>query len=381
MLAFVVTVAVVFLFLAIHPFVTYPMSLRLVRAVRGVPGAVPAPTSEPSFAICMSAFNEEAVIVQKVNNLLTLKSTVRNCEIFIYVDAAIDRTAALLAPFADQVVVVVGQERHGKSHGLNELVKRTTADILVFTDANVVIDPDALKRIGARFADPSIGCVCGNLIYTNDAETATAATGGLYWRIEEAIKQLESDTFGIVGADGSLFAIRRELHVPVAPDVIDDFYISMKILLGGHRVVREPTALAFERSGTDGSEEFRRKIRIACQAFNVHRIIWSEVQKSPAILYCYVSHRLLKWLIIYNLLLGSMFAAIAAMLLLPASQFLGVAVVVVAGAVYFAVGVSSPARQVRSILSNLLGAGVGVWRSIMGERFQTWQPMSTARSQ
>jgi cellulose synthase/poly-beta-1,6-N-acetylglucosamine synthase-like glycosyltransferase len=276
---------------------------------------------------------------------------------------------------------VVGQERYGKSYGLNELVKRTSADILVFTDANVEIHPEALVRIGARFADKTIGCVCGNLIYTNSAETATAATGGLYWRIEENIKQLESDTIGIVGADGSLFAIRRVLHEPVAPDIIDDFYISMRILLAGHRVVREPQALAFERSGSDKREEFRRKIRIACQAFNVHRLIWGAVKTSPAILYGYVSHRLLKWLIIYNLGLSGAFFTLFAFSALPLRVFGALAIIAVAAMTFVAVSEAGPAKQIRSILSGLLGVGIGVLRSIRGDRFQTWQPISTARPQ
>jgi cellulose synthase/poly-beta-1,6-N-acetylglucosamine synthase-like glycosyltransferase len=299
----------------------------------------------------------------------------------IYVDAATDRTAEFLAPYSNRITVLVGQQRHGKSYGLNELVKRTTADILVFTDANVEMHPEALVRIGARFADQSIGCVCGNLIYTNSSETATAATGGLYWRIEENIKQLESETFGIVGADGSLFAIRRELHEPVAPDVIDDFFISMRILLAGHRVVREPLALAFERSGSNELEEFRRKIRIACQAFNVHRLIWGEVRRSPTIIYGYVSHRLLKWLIIYNLGLSAAFFALFAYSALPLRYFIALVLTACAATCYIALSGAGSAKQMRSILSGLLGVGIGVWRSIRGDRFQTWQPISTARPQ
>lgn len=373
--------SVVFLILALHPFVMYPLSLRIIRMARGPVRDNPSPESDPSFAICMSAFNEEGVIARKIANLLELKAGLRHCEVLVYVDAATDRTAQLLAPYADRITVLVGQERRGKSHGLNELVKRTSADILVFTDANVEIHPEALSRIGARFADKTVGCVCGNLIYTNSAETATASTGGLYWRIEENIKQLESDTIGIVGADGSLFAIRRVLHEPVAPDVIDDFYISMRILLAGHRVVREPLALAFERSGSDEREEFRRKIRIACQAFNVHRIIWDAVKKSPPILYGYVSHRLLKWLIIYNLGLSAAFFALFALAVLPFRYFITLVFVALAAMTYVALGEAGPPKQMRSILSSLLGVGIGVWRSIRGDRFQTWQPISTARPQ
>src|ERR1700722_19036310 len=235
--------AALFLLLALPPFTSYPLSLWLIRAwlrARTAPMSAKSEAREPSFAICLSAYNEEAVIERTVRNLLDVAETVRRCEILVYVDAATDSTATLLAPLSDRITLVVGRGRMGKSHGLNELVLRTSADVVVFTDANVELDRVALHYIGVCFAAPDVGCVCGNLINTNPAESATASTGSLYWRIEEAIKQLESDTFGVVGADGSLFAIRRALHQPVAPDVIDDFYLSVRILLGGHRVVREP---------------------------------------------------------------------------------------------------------------------------------------------
>ncbi|CCD95827.1 putative Two-component system sensor histidine kinase/response regulator, hybrid ('one component system') [Bradyrhizobium sp. ORS 375] len=371
--------SLLFLVLAQHPFVTYPLSLRLVRYLRGPARDMPSSAREPSFAICMSAFNEEAIIVRKIANLLELKSTVAECQILIYVDAATDRTADLLSTYRDQITLVVGTERHGKSHGLNELVGRTTADLLVFTDANVEIDHLALVRIGARFRDARIGCVCGHLLYTNGSETAAASAGSLYWRIEEGIKQLESDTIGIIGADGSLFAIRRALHQPVPPDIIDDFYISMRILLAGYRVVREPQALAFERTASDNREEFRRKIRIACQAFNVHRLIWPAVTSSNAILYGYVSHRLLKWLTIYNLGLFATFFAWAMFLAVPIQYFMALLFAAMALSAYIAFGNSRLVAQLRSMFLGLLGPGVGVWRSLRGDRFQTWQPLSTVR--
>jgi cellulose synthase/poly-beta-1,6-N-acetylglucosamine synthase-like glycosyltransferase len=375
------TISLVFLAFALHPFVTYPLTLRAMRSLRGADRDQPSASNAPSFAICMSAYNEEGVISRKIANLLELKSTVRHCDLLVYVDGATDRTAEILSAYHDQITVVVGRDRQGKSHGLNELASRTSADILVFTDANVEIDRCALTKIGARFADEKIGCVCGSLIYTNSAETATASTGGLYWRIEEAIKQLESETIGIVGADGSLFAIRRALHEPVPPDIIDDFYVSMRILLAGHRVVREPQALAFERTVSDDREEFRRKIRIACQAFNVHRLIWDAVKRSPSIAYGYVSHKLLKWLMIYNLGISGIFFALFAFYALPQPYFVALLLAAAMLTAYVAFSGGRLAAHGRSIFLGLLGAGLGVWRSLRGDRFQTWQPLSTARPQ
>ena len=375
--------AAAFLALAAHPFTTYPLSLWVWRRLRGAApdGARAAGGApEPSFAILVPAYNEEAVILEKVENLLALQAGARDCQILIYVDGAADRTAALLEPYRDRIDVVVGRTRRGKSHGLNLLVGRARADILVFTDANVILDERALERLGARFADRSVGCVCGHLRYVNAGDGPTASSGDLYWRVEETIRALESDTVGVVGADGSLFATRRTLHPHVPPDIIDDFYVAMRVLLAGHRVVRAPDAVAYERTGAAAGPEFRRKVRIACQAFNVHRLIWRDVRRArPGVVYAYVSHRLLKWLIAYNLAAAAALALAGLLAALPAGTVAaGAGAALLAGAAALALDVP-PARKLGAMLVAFAGAGWGVWRSLRGERFQTWQPSADAR--
>ncbi len=376
-----VGLAAFFLLLALHPFTTYPASLLGLRKLRGrrLP-LVEARPALPSFAICVPAYNEEDMIVAKAENMLALQRTVPSCQLLIYVDAATDRTVELLAPFKTRIDIVVGDARRGKSCGLNTLVERTNADILVFSDANVMLDAEALTEIGAHFEQPGTGCVCGHLKYGNAQDSVTATSGNLYWKLEERIKQLESDTIGIVGADGSLFAVRRSLYPEVPSDIIDDFYVSMKILLGGHAVVRAPEAFAFERTGSNEGQEFGRKVRISCQAFNVHRLLWAEIRRARAsVLYGYVSHRLLKWLIIYNLTISGVFAVLALCEVLQLRLVaLGVACLASAAVAAWRIGVP-PSRQVASLLIALVGVGLGVLRSLRGDRFQTWTPMSAAR--
>ena len=367
----------VFLLLSIHPFVTYPLSLLPFRRKRQRPAA---PQPLPSFAICVCAYNEELTIAEKARNMIALADTVPNCELFVYVDGAGDGTRERLQPFADRINVVAGEVRRGKSHGMNVLVDKCSADIVVFTDANVELDRNALLELAPWFSDPSVGCVCGHLVYSNPDESAMSSSGSLYWRIEEAIKQLESDAFSVVGADGSLFAIRRASHHVVPDDIIDDFYVSMMVLIDGKRVVRAPTALAFEKSATSTYDEFRRKIRIACQAFNVHRLIWPRIWPKPALAYCYVSHRLLKWLIGYNLLLAGIFFLLAMMAIFPAATVLiTVAMLAVAFAGLLAMRFG-PAQKMLAMLLSFAGTSWGVWRSVRGDRFQTWTPTPSARA-
>ncbi|MCX7304391.1 MAG: glycosyltransferase [Hyphomicrobiales bacterium] len=334
----------------------------------------------PSFAICVCAYNEERTIAEKARNMIALADTVPRCELFVYVDGGTDGTFERLQPFADRITVVAGEARRGKSHGMNVLVEKCTADIVVFSDANVELDRNALLELAPWFSDRSVGCVCGHLVYSNPDESAMASSGSLYWRVEEAIKQLESDAFNVIGADGSLFAIRRSAHHVVPDDIIDDFYVSMMVLIDGMRVVRAPTALAYEKSATNTYDEFRRKIRIACQAFNVHRLIWPRIWPKPALAYCYVSHRLLKWLIGYNLLFAAIFLLGALLAIFPPAPVLTV-VALLAGAfgALLALGFG-PAQKMLAILLSFAGTSWGVWRSVRGDRFQTWTPTPSART-
>ncbi|HEX2584967.1 MAG TPA: glycosyltransferase family 2 protein [Steroidobacteraceae bacterium] len=371
------------LLIALHPFITYPLSLKVFNVIRR-PGKshMKVEPATGRFAICMCAYNEEHVIKAKMLNLLAMRQQEPDLEILVYVDAASDRTAELLAPFASQIKLHVSPVRHGKTHGMNLLVSQTTAPYIVFTDANVRLDIEGLQKLRNYFAHPSIGCVCGDLIYTNGDDSVTAATGSLYWRLEQAIKSLEQASGSVMGADGSLFAIRRELHQPPPDHIIDDMYVSFMILCQGYRVVQANDVRAYEESVSNGMEEFRRKIRIACQAFNVHRILWPAIRELNALtIYKYVSHKLLRWLSIYFLVLSACLFEIA---LLFAQWPLLALILPLVTALCFYIGLrwsAGPLTSVVEVIRSLGGAGIGVWQSVRGQRYQTWQPSASIRGQ
>lgn len=375
-------IAFLFLFAALHPFVTFPLSLRLARKAKARPlDRRPAadPTLAPTLAMCFCAYNEEAVIAEKAENLLALKRAIPSLEIFAYVDGRGDRTGEILQSYGKDITVDWSSERHGKSHGMNRIVGMATADVIVFTDANVMLDGEALANLRGYFEDPSVGCVCGQLRYLDNAGSATASTGSLYWKLEEAIKQLESDTGSVMGADGSIFAIRRSLHRPVPADIIDDMYVSFSILLDGHRIVRAPDAVAYEQSVSSASEEFRRKVRIACQAMNVHRLLWPRLRGMDGWnLYKYVSHKLMRWLSIFTLALSALFFTAG---FLAQGWIVATIVLWAAGLLAIALGAMGvkPFAQGWNVLLALVGAGLGVVKSFTGERFQTWTPASSIR--
>jgi len=371
------------LLLALHPFVTYPLSLLGLRLLRRPAEAAEPPAvaeAAPSFAICMCAYNEEAVIEAKMANLLALREQEPGLEILVHVDAATDRTAALLRPYADRITLQVAAERRGKTAGMNSLVARSTASIIVFTDANVLLDPAILSGLRRHFADPGVGCVCGKLIYVNGAESVTAAVGSLYWRFEEALKRLEGETGSVMGADGSLFAIRRRLHQAPPEHIIDDMYVSLMILCAGYRIVQATDVRAYEKSASVAGEEFQRKQRIACQAYNAHRLLWPQLRRLDGLnLYKYLSHKWLRWWCIYLLTLS--FASVELALVLAGRGGAALAVAGLIGLV-LVIGYRFPVKpfaQIFDLFSALTAVGIGLWRARRGELFQTWTPAASVR--
>lgn len=376
--------SVLFLLLAVHPFLTYPLSLRLMRRrpdksrmVRFIPSG---PHKPLRFAICMCAYNEAHVIRQKMDNLLMVRQREPDLEILVYVDGATDSTVEILHDYTDEIRLFTSTERHGKTHGMNLLVANATAPILVFTDANVMLHPDALQKLRPYFGDLSVGCVSGHLVYTNPRESVTAKSGSLYWRLEEFTKRLEGESGSVMGADGSLFAIRRSLHQPPPDHLIDDMYVSLMILLDGYRIVQARDVTAYEASVSSPHEEFRRKARIACQAFNVHRLLWPRIRRLDALtVYKYVSHKLIRWFTFYSLSLSFLFLVLG---LVAAGE--SAMAMILTGAVLAALAAGRmwtirPFSQISDLVLALAGAGLGVWQSMHGERYQTWMPAASIR--
>jgi len=371
-----------FFLLAAHPFTTYPLSLRLFAARRDPPLRAAPDSPKPSLAICMSAFNEEAVIVAKVESLLAMVSSYGPATLHIYVDGAADRTAELLAPYGARADIVVSSERRGKTHGLNTLVDRSKGELILFTDANVTADISAAEQLAAVFVDPRVGCATAQLSYTNNEESAASKISGTYWSIEERVKEIESRTIGVIGVDGAMFMLRRSLHRPPPASLIDDLYLTLSVLIDGFRVVRVDEVLVHERNATRMTEEFRRKARIACQAVNVHRALWPRLRTlPPVLLYGYMSHRFIKWMMPFLILLGVLCGIGALAVVVP---IVDLALVLALPTLLVGAGASlrfGPAANLVSVAVNLAGVGLGVLQSLVGKQTYTvWSPASSIRS-
>jgi len=385
-----ISASVLSLWAGLHPFTTYPLFLWVVKRFYKVPlparatdaelVALPTREDSPEMAILLCAYNEERVIEAKIANMLALKQAYPKLSVYIYVDAAADRTAELLEPYRDQIFLHVSPERHGKTYGMNLLMDNVTAPIVIFTDANVILDLAAPARLVRYFSDPAVGCVCGHLRYTNGNDSVTASSGSLYWRLDEWIKRMETETGSAMGADGSLFAIRKELHRPTPVDMFDDIYVSFMILCEGHRVVQADDVIALEESVPSQKEEFYRKIRIGCQSYNAHLLLWPLIRRMDAFtVFKYVSHKWLRWLTIYFLVAGVLLFEVG--LVLAGQPILAAGLLVLGGIGLVAGSLSliRPLAQIWDILTAMAGTGLGVVKSLRGHRFQTWTPAASIR--
>ena len=264
---------------------------------------------------------------------------------------------------------------------MNRLVTLTDADIVLFTDANVMVDEHAIANLRRYFADPEVGCVTSHLHYTNPDDTATSEVGSFYWRLDEWTKGLETETGSAMGADGSLFAIRRKLHRPTPDHLIDDLFVSMSILCMGHRLVRGADVHAYESHTTIAEDEFKRKIRIACQCMGVHRALWPELKVMSAWnLYKYFGHRFVRWVGGYFLLASVLFFVLGLWMTIGFWITFCAVVIATGGLLLGWLTKVRIAEQLVNILLAFAGNTLGVWRSFWGEPVVTWDLAGSARN-
>ncbi|WP_111638657.1 glycosyltransferase family 2 protein [Marinomonas shanghaiensis] len=255
----------------------------------------------PSITIVIPAHNEETVIESKLLNHLELDYPKDKLKIIVLDDTSTDRTfdiaSKVKAMNPDLVGIFQVFDGKGKTHAINTLMPTLGSDLVVFSDANVYLREDALSRIAEVFLDSGIGCVAGQLNYINEDVNGSAFSNGLYWRYEEFIKQCESDTGSMMGADGSIFAIRRILYRPLDTGILDDFSTSVGAICQGYRLAYSADICAYEKGAEKSTEEFSRKVRISNRSFNTYRHLKKEIHASFSIfnLFKMYSHKVIRW--------------------------------------------------------------------------------------
>ena len=248
-------------------------------------------------SIVMVVRNEEQWIEAKLRNLLELDYPQALYQIVVVSDGSTDRTDAILRQHAEdpRVQVVMNQLSRGKASGLNDATSLAAGDVVVFTDARQKIESGAVRLLVENFADPQVGCVSGALMLGNP-ESGEAYRGmGLYWRIEKKIRELESASGSVVGSTGALYAVRRNLLVPVPEGtILDDVYIPMHVARQEKRVIFDGRARAWDSPNLGGGPEFSRKVRTLSGNYQLMQLApWLITSRNP-LLWRFVSHKLLR---------------------------------------------------------------------------------------
>ena len=188
-------------------------------------------------------------------------------------DCSDDGTDKIVRGFADRGVILSRQNaREGKTRAQQRAALISNGEVLVFSDATTRLEPDTLRKLTRAFADPSVGCVAGRLVYNSGGSPAVSEGCRSYWDYERLLKSWESDAESLVGVSGCLYAVRRSCYAKLANDMIDDFAIAIEMQLHGLRTVYEPEAVCSESANNRSSDEFRMRVRVIEQTMNaLHR--------------------------------------------------------------------------------------------------------------
>jgi cellulose synthase/poly-beta-1,6-N-acetylglucosamine synthase-like glycosyltransferase len=217
----------------------------------------------PAVTFIISAYNEESVIREKLENTLRLDYPKERLQVLVASEST-DRTNAIAGEYADRGIRLCAFDgRMGKSATIQRVVPDATGDILVFSDANAIYRPEAIRRLVRNFADRAVGCVIGQLLYRDPSDSVGGRGETIYWRYDQWLRSRATKVPGFVpGINGSVFAIRRRLFFPFTIDRGDDYELCTRIAIRGHAAVFEPEAIAEEIASETTRQQFRRKVRL-----------------------------------------------------------------------------------------------------------------------
>jgi biofilm PGA synthesis N-glycosyltransferase PgaC len=292
-------------------FYTYIGYAALLYIIAGLLRAIRTKQKEivftPSVTLIVSAYNEEDCIEKKIQNSLALDYPAGSLDFIFVTDGSDDGTVGIVAKYP-QIKLLHTSIRSGKTAAIDRAMKEVRTGIVVFTDANTLVNQDALLHIATHYADKKTGAVAGEKRIDTTGISDAVSGEGFYWRYESALKRSESTCYSVIGAAGELFSIRTILYEPLSNDtIVDDLVISMKIAAKGYRIKYEPRAYATEKVSASVFEERKRKVRIAAggiQAMLRLPVLLLPLPR-PLLWFEYISHRVLRWVVTPYLLIVS----------------------------------------------------------------------------
>lgn len=363
-----------------YPLLVYVMSLLFPRNVNH--GEI-----EPNVTVLITAFNEEDSIREKLENTLRIDYPADKLEILVASDGSTDRTDEIAGAFASRGVKLFRQEgRVGKTTTQNNAVEQATGEIILFSDATTAYREDVFKHLLPAFADQSIGCVAGRLIYVDDESTTVGHGARSYWNYETFIKIAESRTCSLIGASGCLYAVRKSVYEPMYAEACSDFLICTSIYRQGLRSVFAPDAVCFENTNRRAADELKMRVRVISQTFTD---LWRNRDmlnplKSGFFAIELVSHKVLRYAVPF-ILLAFFVASIA---LAASSTFYAAALAV--HILFYSMALIGwlleragrrlyvLAMPLYFVLANLASV-VGFYKFLRGETYARWEPIRQAR--
>jgi cellulose synthase/poly-beta-1,6-N-acetylglucosamine synthase-like glycosyltransferase len=363
----------------VYAYALYPALLRLLARLFGRLSIPPSSGAElPFISLLIAAHDEQAVIGERIQNALALDYPPERLEVIIASDGSEDRTAEIVLECRDPRVRLLNfPERRGKALVLNDAMREARGDLVLLSDANTFTDPDAARKLVRWFANPKVGAVCGKLILTDPKSGANA--DGIYWKYETFLKRHESLLGALLGANGAIYAIRKELFQPIAPNtIVDDFVIPLLAKQrSGCDIIYDTQAIAREESAPNVASEFRRRARIGAGGWQAIGMLWPLLNPARGwIAFTFFSHKVLRWICPFLLI-----ATFVSTLLLSARRVF--AVLLVAQVVLYGVALfgdripgKTPLGRIAKVVQLFVGMNVallfGFFRWISGPQTGMW---------
>jgi cellulose synthase/poly-beta-1,6-N-acetylglucosamine synthase-like glycosyltransferase len=367
-----------------YTYIGYPVLVWLIS--RFGERTVQRGAIEPTVSIIITAYNEERHIKAKLQNTLTLDYPVEKTEIIVTSDCSSDRTDEIVREFASRAVRLHRQpERLGKTAAQNEAVELAQGEIILFSDATTLYQPDVLRNIVPSFADSSVGCVAGRLIYVDPSESDIGQGAKSYWGYESFLKRHESRARSLIGASGCLYAVRRSAYVPLYNEACSDFIIATKMVEQGLRTVYEPAAVCTEETNSRLDKEMRMRVRVITQTYTDlwrHRSMLNPF-KSGFYAVQLVSHKVLRYLVpvlLTMLLVASIVLAQNSIFyaVIAGTQVLFFLTAALSGLLeHFGISIKLLALPRYFVLTNL-AALLAFYEFVKGNRYAHWEPIREA---
>ncbi len=296
-----------------YTYAGYPLLVLLVSSLRSLNVARSA--YEPVVSVIITAYNEERDLREKLLNTLALDYPADTLEVIVASDCSTDATDAIAREFASEGVRLHRQrERLGKTAAQNAAVELARGEIILFSDATTLYQPDVLRVMMPDFADASVGCVAGRLVYVDPAQTSVGHGARSYWNYETFLKKHESRACSLIGASGCLYAVRRAAYVPMYNEACSDFLIATKMMEQGLRSVYEPDAVCTEETNRRTDKELRMRVRVITQTYTDlwrHRAMMNPFRSGFYAVQLF-SHKVLRYLVPVFLLATLITSAILA---------------------------------------------------------------------